>query len=72
MERISDEADYGAVTPLSEDDLLNLFGTTKPTREMVESNDELFDALERGQGVYIVTYQDDKPSEIFFAGYSFD
>jgi hypothetical protein len=72
MERISHEADYGAVTPLSEEDLLDLFGTTKPTREMVESNDELFDALERGQGVYIVTYQDDKPSEIFFAGYSFD
>ena len=28
--------------------------------------------LERGQGVYIVAYRDDKPSEIFFAGYSFD
>ena len=33
MERISDEPDYGAVTPLSEDDLVELFGTSKPTRE---------------------------------------
>jgi hypothetical protein len=72
MERISDDPDYGAVTPLSDDDLVDLFGTSKPTREMIESKEELFDALERGQGVYIVAYRDDKPSEIFFAGYSFD
>jgi hypothetical protein len=72
MERISDEPDYGAATPLSDDDLVELFGTSKPTREIIESNEALFDALERGQGVYIVAYRDDKPSEIFFAGYSFD
>lgn len=28
--------------------------------------------IDRGQGVYIVAYRDGKPSEIFFAGYSFD
>jgi hypothetical protein len=72
MERISDEPDYGAVTPLSDDALVDLFGTSKPTREMIGSHDELFESLERGQGVYIVAYRDDKPSEIFFAGYSFD
>jgi hypothetical protein len=72
IERIADEPDYGAVTPLSDDDLVNLFGTSKPTREMIESNDDLFEAIERGQGVYIVAYRDDRPSEIFFAGYSFD
>jgi hypothetical protein len=72
MERVSDDPDYGAVTPVSEEDLVDLFGTSKPTREMIESNEDLFEALERGQGVYIVAYRDDKPSEIFFAGYSFD
>jgi hypothetical protein len=72
MERVSEDPDYGSVTPLSSDDLVDLFGTSKPTREMIESNDELFDAIERGQGVYIVAYRDDQPSEIFFAGYSFD
>ena len=72
MERVSDDPDYGSVTALSGDDLVGLFGTSKPTREMIESNDELFEAIERGQGVYIVAYRDDQPSEIFFAGYSFD
>jgi hypothetical protein len=72
MERLSDEPDYGAITPLSDDDLVNLFGTATPTREMIESNDDLFEAIDRGQGVYIVAYQDGTPSEIFFAGYSFD
>ena len=28
--------------------------------------------LERGQGVYIVLYRGDTPSELLFAGYSFD
>jgi hypothetical protein len=72
MLRVSDDPDYGAITPLSEEDLVSLFGSTTPTREMIESNDDLFEALERGQGVYIVAYRDGKPSEIFFAGYSFD
>jgi hypothetical protein len=72
MERVSDTPDDGAVSPLPEADLLELFGTTKPTREMVDSNYDLFEVLERGQGVYIVVYTDDQPSGIFFAGYSFD
>jgi hypothetical protein len=72
MERVSEDPDYGSVTPLSDEDLVDLFGTNKPTREMIESNNDLFEAIERGQGVYIVAYRDDKPSEIFFAGYSFD
>ena len=72
MERVSDAADYGAVAPLARETLLDLFGTDEPTRETVEESDELFDALERGQGVYIIVYEGGRPSEIFFAGYSFD
>ena len=72
MERVADEPDYGAITPMSEDDLVNLFGTATPTREMIESNEDLFEAIDRGQGVYVIAYRDGKPSEIFFAGYSFD
>ena len=72
MERVSDEPDFGAVSPFPDEDLLEMFETTKPTREMVESSTWLFEFLERGQGVYIVTYADDQPSGIFFAGYSFD
>lgn len=72
MMHVSSSPDYNAVAPLPEEDLVRLFGTDKPTRAMIEESDELYDALERGQGVYIVVYKDEQPSEIFFAGYSFD
>ncbi len=72
MERVSDAPDYSVVAPLPENVLTGLFGTNKPTRELVEGSDDLYEHLERGQGVYIVVYSDDRPSEIFFAGYSFD
>ncbi len=55
--------------------LLELFGTTKPTREMVEDDGgyEVFESIEeRGQGVYFLVYEDDRPAGIYFAGYSFD
>jgi hypothetical protein len=72
MMRVADEPDFFAVAPLPPEDLFELFGTDKPTRDMVEAGDELFDNLERGRGVYLVVYKDGQPSEIFFAGYSFD
>jgi hypothetical protein len=72
MERVSDEPDFNAVAPVPRQILQDLFGTDRPTREMVEGSEELFDALERGQGVYVVVYEGESPSEIFFAGYSFD
>ena len=72
MERVSDVADFGAVTPMPPEVLLDLFGTEQPTREAVEGSDELYDALERGQGIYVVVYEGGRPSEIFFAGYSYD
>lgn len=72
MEGVSDTPDFSVAAPLPKDDLMELFGTDKPTREMIEDNDDLYESLERGQGVYIVTYDGDRPSEIFFAGYSFD
>ena len=52
--------------------LLRLFGTTRPTRAMIKANHDFWDELNRGQGVYILLYQDERPVEIFFAGYSFD
>ena len=72
MERISGTPDYGAVSRLPDEELIDLFGTNKPTREMIEENDDLFEMLERGQGVYVIAYRDDEPTEIYFAGYSYD
>ena len=39
---------------------------------MIEKNSAFYENIERGQGIYIIAYQDGKPSEIFFGGYSFD
>ena len=75
MERVSDTPDFGVVTPLAEEVLREVFGTTKPTREMVEGDGgyDVFESIEeRGQGVYFLVYEDDRPVGIYFAGYSFD
>ncbi|MEI9931723.1 MAG: hypothetical protein WDM89_14585 [Rhizomicrobium sp.] len=69
---IGGEPDFDIVAPLSDDALMELFDTTKPTSEDVEDCDELFDQIERGQGVYVIVYDNDQPSQVFFAGYSYD
>ena len=72
MLTVADSPDYCVVAPLSADKLIELFGTDKPTYEMIEDNEELYEVLERGQGVYIIAYKDGQPDKILFAGYSFD
>ena len=72
MTRISTGPDFGAVAPLDEAELMDLFGTIKPTVADIEASEALFDQIERGQGTYIVVYENDEPSQVFFAGYSYD
>jgi hypothetical protein len=42
------------------------------TRAQVEAAMDFLDDIARGQAVYVVLYETDGPSEILFAGYSFD
>lgn len=72
LTRVSDEPDFGVVVPLSEEVLLDLYGTNQPTHEMILRNMDFFEDIERGQGIYITVYKDGAPAEIFFSGYSFD
>jgi hypothetical protein len=72
LDRVSDEPGFGVAAPLEDDLLRELFGTTRPTRATVEANYDLWEHLERGEGIYIVLYRDDQPEEIYFAGYSCD
>jgi hypothetical protein len=72
MERIGQSPDYGVVVPLPPDQLAALFETQQPTRKMIEENMDFFEDIERGQGIYIVVYNGGNPSELFFAGYSYD
>ena len=72
LNKVADTSDYFTVIPIEDDVLQNLYGTTKPTRKMIEQNMDYFENVQRGQGIYIVLYKDGVPDEIFFAGYSFD
>lgn len=60
------------MTPVPDDVLEELYGTTEPTRAMVEKNMDFFEDVDRGHGVYILLYKDGHPDEVLFAGYSFD
>jgi hypothetical protein len=72
IERIAKTPDYGAAVPLDDDALLNYFGTTKPTRDQIEANHALLKDIARGQGIVTAVYKDGEPTELFFAGYSYD
>jgi hypothetical protein len=70
---VADEPDFCAVAPLSDEALMELFGTDRPTRQQIEENVfDVYENIERGQGFYVIAYQDGSPSEVFFGGYSFD
>jgi hypothetical protein len=72
VSRVAAKPDFDAVAPVDEDELMEFFGTTRPTAEDMENCDELFEQIERGQGIYVVVYDNDEPTQIFFAGYSYD
>jgi hypothetical protein len=62
---------FGVASKLPDAMLQELFNTTQPTRQMV-SDLTFMEDIERGTGVYIIVYDRGKPTEICFAGYSFD
>ena len=72
IQRISDQPDFFCAAPLSPTDLRRYFGTDRPTRLDVEQGHAFWEDLDRGQARYVVLYQNQQPSELYFAGYSFD
>jgi hypothetical protein len=72
IERVADDPDFGVVAPLADAELKRYFGTATPDHRTVEENLELFEEIDRGHGRYVVVYDGDRPSELFFAGYSYD
>jgi hypothetical protein len=72
LDRVADEPDFGAATPLDDELLEELYGTARPTRAQVLGNMEFLEEVERGQGVVITLYKDGRPDEYLFAGYSYD
>lgn len=72
MKLVGPAPDYGVVGPLPAETVLGIYGTDKPTKDMIAKNMDFFEYIERGQGIYIVVYSCDRPSELLFAGYSCD
>lgn len=64
--------DFCTVAPLTVEELVKWFGSTKPTYGHVRMSNGFGDTIERGSGRYIILYQSDSPSEVLFLGYSFD
>jgi hypothetical protein len=63
---------FSMIAPLAPEQLIELFGTERPTRAMIEENDGFYELIDRGLGIYIIAYDGDAPSELFFAGLSYD
>ena len=72
MFQVSDIPDYYTVSPVSTDAFLEFFKTDNPTYNTLITSEAFWDSLERGQGVYVILFEDNQPLEICFAGYSFD
>jgi hypothetical protein len=73
LSEVRERPDYCAVAPFEDEALEELFGTTRPTRDVVEEQMfELLEDIDRGQGMYFLLYEGDQPTEIVFMGYSFD
>jgi hypothetical protein len=62
-----------SLSPMIDDDLIAMFGTTRPTHDMVEAeSQELMERRGRGLGTYVVVFDGETPSEYFFTGISGD
>ncbi|MDB4932718.1 MAG: hypothetical protein JWM10_5202 [Myxococcaceae bacterium] len=71
---LGDEVEPGLSAPLSDAQLVEVFGTRTPTPAAVtwEACSPLFEALDRGESRYVVAYEHDAPAEAVFIGYSWD
>jgi len=78
IDRLSDVLEFGALTPLSEQQLVDLFSTTQPTRAILEKWQGRVPSVteprlyHRWEGIYFTLYKDGVPDELYFEGASGD
>lgn len=64
---------FASVRELHDDDLVTLFGTTRPTRAAVEGRAlDIMQMRSRGVGTIVVIYDGEEPRELLFTGFSGD
>jgi len=78
MLKISNKLRCGCAYVVEGKDLVEHFGTDKPTREIIDENiwnywEYILDMFEiRGAGICITIYKNNVPSELHFSGFSYD
>jgi hypothetical protein len=72
IQTVAEEPDFCCAAPFSEEELVQYFRSPQPTRADIEQSDEYWDEMERGKARYAIVFDQGTPSEIYFAGYSFD
>ncbi|CAN5520989.1 hypothetical protein BH10PLA1_BH10PLA1_14000 [soil metagenome] len=72
--KISDKPAICTACKLEDEVITRVYGTALPTRQMVETDRTLLSIhrIERGHAIYFLIYENDRATEVFFAGYSFD
>jgi hypothetical protein len=72
--RVGDPPTFGVVTPLDDSATEALFGSTRPSPGAVEAAEEkaLIHVQERWTGHYVTAYDGDRPTALYFFGYSGD
>jgi len=68
---LSEEPEFDSLFQVEDETLMDLYGTTEPTKEMLLDL-QILDQLDRLQGCYAIAYENDKPIEILFTGFSAD
>ncbi len=73
IDGISSEPEYFMAAPLTQSELLALFGTDKPTQEMIESQKDVLMTLRSSwKATYVIVYKNGEPESIYFTGFSGD
>jgi hypothetical protein len=71
---VGDRIAFGVAAPLNDGELREVFQTTTPsTADMTDDREtDVYQRLRRGECAYVVVYDEDRPSQIIFYGYSWD
>lgn len=75
---VSDTPEFASLSPLSDEQLQEIFGTTHPTSDMVDLEEEgdlsldQYELYDRWQAVYIILYKNGIPNVIYIEGCSGD
>ena len=69
---VSEAPELCAVCPLSREELLEFFGSERPTIEQIEKSVSFWASFDRGEARAITLYEKGQPARICFAGWTID